>query len=251
MGKNKGKQKNKKDFLKEILTRDDYRCGIHYGGCKRTLNPEEVTIDHIFPKQLFEGYNIKGEYKKYFNSPINLQPMCSFCNEKKGGLPPFPYFFPCNCHESKFTYEESMDEKFIDEELKKFKKLIDEQLIKKIINEQFIDDLKGIIKYHYSMKENDIWIRLHTPPFKLILTEYPSGIGQKSFILPGKNKEGEAEVSILPKQSRGMIFSYDKVYRSLLYGADLSNDNSSAFIYAKKLHDYYVQLNSTFKEEII
>ena len=215
MGKNKGKQKNKKDFLKEILTRDDYRCGIHYGGCKRTLNPEEVTIDHIFPKQLFEG-DVEGRHKNYYHSPINLQPMCYSCNNKKEGSPPFPYSFSCNCHKSGFSHEP-----------------------------------EEIIKYHYSMKEHNIWIRLSTPSFKLIALEYPSGIGQKSFILPGKNKEGKAEISILPKQSRGMIFSYDKVYRSLLYGADLSNDNSSAFIYAKKLRDYYVQLNSTFKEEII
>ena len=79
----------KKEIKINLLRRDNYRCGIHLGGCGKKITLEETTIDHIVPqiilKDIKKYIQIKKAYKAYTreslgNGLFNLQPMCSSCN---------------------------------------------------------------------------------------------------------------------------------------------------------------------------
>ena len=71
-----------------LLKRDDYRCGIHLGGCGKKITLKETTVDHIIPQNVNKKnklVEIKKRYKKrtresLANGLFNLQPMCSECN---------------------------------------------------------------------------------------------------------------------------------------------------------------------------
>lgn len=78
-----------------LLERDNYKCGIHLGGCGKKLTLEETTVDHIFPKNMDrlgclkalskDGQNIRVRDVR-LKGLVNLQPMCPKCNNlAKGG----------------------------------------------------------------------------------------------------------------------------------------------------------------------
>ena len=115
MGKGKRLQRNKQNKLKAFLERDNYRCGIHLGGCGQPLTLKDASIDHIIPKAVARrpgttsNYNecitkkIQADWRKKIKTEpprwTNLQPMHKKCNnEDKGSLfPPVPIKKHCIC----------------------------------------------------------------------------------------------------------------------------------------------------------
>lgn len=105
----------KRERLRYILDRDDYRCGIHLGGCGKPLSIENATIDHIEPKatciapydeigtkEMRNSIRRKQQDRKnpIFPKFMNIQPMHRSCNEKKGSVyPPVPIITHCSCCE--------------------------------------------------------------------------------------------------------------------------------------------------------
>ena len=97
------KSQKKRERKINLLKRDDYRCGIHLGGCGREIILEETTVDHIIPQNILkhdEKHKQRIKFlKKMYKSQtreslagglLNLQPMCSDCNsvKKQGNFPP-------------------------------------------------------------------------------------------------------------------------------------------------------------------
>ena len=88
-----------------MLERDDYRCGIHLGGCGGRLtlpkkgwpNRDPITLDHIIPESWWRDRQPVGP--EYYNQEWNFQPMHQRCNtsEKRGQVYGFPVF-ACRCH---------------------------------------------------------------------------------------------------------------------------------------------------------
>ena len=112
------KQKMKKKRKLNLLRRDNYRCGIHLGGCGKKITLEETSVDHIIPKNIFKRYakeymRIEESYKAETKKPLgnelfNLQPMCFSCNNAiKGGVfPPQDIIKMCSNKCCKFIYIE-------------------------------------------------------------------------------------------------------------------------------------------------
>ena len=98
------KKRSKKQQRKvNLLERDDYRCGVHFGGCGKKITLDETTVDHIIPQNIFkydEKYKERIKFLKRFckarareslaGGLLNLQPMCHGCNnvKKQGVFPP-------------------------------------------------------------------------------------------------------------------------------------------------------------------
>ena len=81
-----------KKFLYE---RDEFKCGIHLGGCKEIIDEKEVTVDHIVPKAYWKKRKVNN---RVWSGTWNLQVMHKGCNEKK--FIDFRDFeFECKCHE--------------------------------------------------------------------------------------------------------------------------------------------------------
>lgn len=87
---------SRESIKKKLLERDNYRCGIHLGGCGKQIQLRHTTKDHIIPRniELNTGALLKylREKKSLHNvNPdlFNLQPMCEICNsnKKKGVFP--------------------------------------------------------------------------------------------------------------------------------------------------------------------
>ena len=112
------KQRKKREKKLNLLKRDNYRCGIHLGGCGKKLTLEEISIDHIIPKNILkdnkEYIQVKKSYKAYTKESIgkglfNLQPMCFKCNneKKQGAFPPTNIIKRCSNKCCKFIYIET------------------------------------------------------------------------------------------------------------------------------------------------
>ena len=87
-----------KRLKRTLLRRDDWRCGVHLGGCgERIRNYGEATVDHIFTKSFFKDRE-PGIEPADCNKVWNLQPMHCECNNRRGGqIYGFPVF-SCRCH---------------------------------------------------------------------------------------------------------------------------------------------------------
>ncbi len=76
-----------KSLLSVILIRDDFRCGIHMGGCGCDLTFGDSTVDHIVPASYWKSFfrsNWKSHLRKQgVNEHMITQPMCKKCNAKK------------------------------------------------------------------------------------------------------------------------------------------------------------------------
>ena len=48
------KQRKKRERKLNLLKRDNYRCGIHLGGCGKKITLEETSVDHIIPKNIMK-----------------------------------------------------------------------------------------------------------------------------------------------------------------------------------------------------
>ena len=66
---------------KRLLLRDGPYCGIHVGGCGKTIKIGEAKIDHIIPQNL---YTPLVEYPQRFDKDWNKQLMHTKCNKNKG-----------------------------------------------------------------------------------------------------------------------------------------------------------------------
>lgn len=94
-------RRNKQPNKRELLKRDDFRCGIHIDGCGALLKHDEANIDHIIPKRFFHAG--KTNRNKLFNQDWNKQPMHSGCNTQRNNegspsdIKSFPEF-TCECH---------------------------------------------------------------------------------------------------------------------------------------------------------
>ena len=71
-----------------LLERDNWRCGIHLGGCGKTLTLDDFTRDHIVPENVGRGYGCRKDVR----TMRNYQAMCEICNKKRkdGAFPPTP-----------------------------------------------------------------------------------------------------------------------------------------------------------------
>ena len=109
------KRRKKQNVKKNLLERDDYRCGIHLGGCGKILTLEETTEDHIIPQNILKNTlkikEIKDSYKRQTRQSLdeglfNLQPMCLDCNsvKKQGNFPPQNIIKKCSNKCCKFIY---------------------------------------------------------------------------------------------------------------------------------------------------
>lgn len=80
---------------KFLYARDEFRCGIHLGGCKEIIDMKDITIDHIVPKAYWKKRKV---HDKVWSGSWNLQVMHKLCNEHK--FIDFREFeFDCDCHE--------------------------------------------------------------------------------------------------------------------------------------------------------
>ena len=97
IGRYKGSMSNRK-LLSYLLSRDEHRCGIHIGGCRKKIpNRADGSIDHIFTRSFFKDREVSIKPKDY-NEPRNCQPMHKDCNKTRGGqIDGFP-LFTCLCH---------------------------------------------------------------------------------------------------------------------------------------------------------
>ena len=86
---------NEQTTKEEFLERDNYRCGIHIGGCSNTLKQHEANIDHIIPKGFYLA-DMSVDRRKSFNRDWNKQPMHPLCNSQRK-IRGFPEF-ACECH---------------------------------------------------------------------------------------------------------------------------------------------------------
>jgi len=77
-----------------LLKRDNYKCGIHTGGCGKNIKRNEATRDHIIPKD----YVKTRDNRREFIGDWNYQPMHKRCNEKKEGQIIDKPEFKCKCH---------------------------------------------------------------------------------------------------------------------------------------------------------
>lgn len=87
-----------KTQLRQILKRDNQRCGLHMGGCGRYLSQRSMaTVDHMIP-QSFINF-MPAVWRRDFRSNWNTQPMCHTCNNvlKGGQVNDWP-LFECQCH---------------------------------------------------------------------------------------------------------------------------------------------------------
>ncbi len=115
MKKSQKKQERKINLLK----RDNYRCGIHLGGCGKKITLEETTVDHIIPQNILkhdEEHKQRIKFlKKLYKSQtreslaggfLNLQPMCPDCNnvKKQGNFPPQNIIKRCSNKCCNFIY---------------------------------------------------------------------------------------------------------------------------------------------------
>ena len=84
--------------LSRLLHRDNYRCGIHIGGCRMQIpNRARASLDHIFTRSFFRDREESVSAADY-NKDWNTQPMHQHCNRKRGGqIYGFP-LFTCTCH---------------------------------------------------------------------------------------------------------------------------------------------------------
>ena len=86
-----------KKTLQKILERDNYICGLHSGGCGKTIDikhDEPPTLDHIISKDYIKKLKNKTDFRKSWN----YQPMCEKCNKKREGqIIDWPEF-KCKCH---------------------------------------------------------------------------------------------------------------------------------------------------------
>ena len=114
------KKRSKKQQRKvNLLERDDYRCGVHFGGCGKKITLDETTVDHIIPQNIFkydEKYKERIKFlKKLYKfrereslaaGLLNLQPMCSDCNnlKKRGVFPPSNIIKRCSNKCCNFIY---------------------------------------------------------------------------------------------------------------------------------------------------
>ena len=80
---------------KFLYDRDEFRCGIHLGGCREIIEAKDLSIDHIIPKAYWKKRKVND---RVWSGSWNLQVMHKICNEKK--FIDFRDFeFDCNCHE--------------------------------------------------------------------------------------------------------------------------------------------------------
>ena len=110
------KKKSKKQQRKiNLLERDGYRCGIHFGGCGKRITLEETTVDHIVPQNILKDIERYKTIKKLYKNRtreslagglLNLQPMCSDCNnvKKQGNFPPGSIIKRCSNKCCNFIY---------------------------------------------------------------------------------------------------------------------------------------------------
>ena len=101
-----------------LLKRDNYRCGIHLGGCSKEITIEETSVDHIIPQNILSNDKEYIKLKKFYkvsekksldNGLFNLQPMCFNCNNsnKQGIFPPRNIIKKCSNRCCKFIYVET------------------------------------------------------------------------------------------------------------------------------------------------
>ena len=115
--------------LNTLLERDNHRCGIHLGGCGKTIaNDDEANIGHIYPQNLLRDIEVStksslpkdgrrclaqqiqsmppeskpphpDQWIENHCSMANVQPMHKRCNDRMGGrFPPEPgILFPPRC----------------------------------------------------------------------------------------------------------------------------------------------------------
>ena len=121
--------------LKRILDRDDWRCGIHMGGCGDQIeNFNDANIDHIIPRSVTERRKQDElvplpqwkEYKEflmkigilnraddnfYSLNDLNIQPMHKECNTKKSAeWPPTEIISHCDCCKYFYMAERNIEE---------------------------------------------------------------------------------------------------------------------------------------------
>ncbi|MDD9869098.1 MAG: hypothetical protein OXU50_04300 [Gammaproteobacteria bacterium] len=77
-----------------LLRRDNYKCGIHTGGCGEDIKRNEATKDHIIPKD----YVKTRDNSREFIGDWNYQPMHKRCNEEREGQIIDKPEFKCKCH---------------------------------------------------------------------------------------------------------------------------------------------------------
>lgn len=87
--------------LRQIMNRDNARCGIHSKGClgpieRGAKEGQRATQDHIIP----EAYGLKRTANHILQNNWNLQPMHRECNQARKGQVLGIIEFQCNCHGS-------------------------------------------------------------------------------------------------------------------------------------------------------
>ena len=80
-----------------LLRRDKRRCGIHLGGCGRSIEPgQKCNVDHIIPSAFFS--KIAGGERGRYERDWNCQPTHVSCNQRKAAeVAEWPRF-RCRCH---------------------------------------------------------------------------------------------------------------------------------------------------------
>ncbi len=96
---------NRQRRKRAILERDDWRCGIHLGGCGEPINSmSDATIDHIFPTTRNTTKRVDRETHRWLDQLHHLQPMHEWCNKGKGARTNLT--IRCACHNTKIWERE-------------------------------------------------------------------------------------------------------------------------------------------------
>ena len=197
-------EKQKQDIKLNLLKRDDYRCGIHLGGCGKKITLKEMTVDHIIPQNINPKdklIEIKKGYKRRTKESLakglfGLQPMCSECNNsiKQGVFPPRNLNKRCSNECCKFIYHK---------EKNKWHIVFSHYLIKKDDNSRYKDGSpKGKVAF-LSM------------PLEKIGIEYSDGTIEEGYYLFGRTKDGI--LSVIPNKIGGLVSESDMIRNNKRY----------------------------------
>ena len=221
------KRRKKQNVKKNLLERDNYRCGIHLGGCGKQLTLEETTEDHIIPQNIIknsqECEKLKKIKKMYTDHTrerlgggiLNLQPMCAKCNNerKKSIFPSNEIIKRCSNMCCKFIY------------------------IKK--------EGKWYILFAHSLLKNEIWDKNKPPKAKTMFWTFllqdisfefeDETTTTKSYILFGTSKHKK----ILYKKNEigGVVSKSDMIKNNLKYTRDDIYKAISGFLGISNIND--------------
>ena len=212
------KQRRKRERKLNLLKRDNYRCGIHLGGCGKEITLEEISVDHIIPKNIMKPnklIEVKKRYKKrtkesLANGLFNLQAMCSECNNfiKKGRFPARNIIKKCSNKCCKFIYHKEKNKWYL---------VFSHYILKDGDNPTYKDGSPKGKLIQISFKLTDVQLKF-----------MDGTTSEKMYMLFEKNKR---ITGFLPNSLGGSVSELDMKENNKRYGEQEIADSKKALLY--------------------